>query len=80
MLGAVVLLSSGGVARAIDLNRLVMPGPLIAAHARWEGQCSECHRPLDRTSQDALCLDCHEEQREDQENGVGFHGRAAAVR
>jgi hypothetical protein len=69
-----------GDAAAVDLDRLIMPGPVIAAHAEWEGQCGKCHQPLDRVGQDVLCLDCHEEQREDQENGTGFHGRSAAVR
>jgi hypothetical protein len=79
LLGCVTAAAIGRDAAAIDLDRLVMPGPVIAAHARWETQCNECHRPLDRGGQDALCLDCHEEQREDQRTRTGFHGRSAAV-
>lgn len=79
-LGGMVMITLGGDAVAVDLDRLIMPGPVIAAHERWESQCSECHRPLARIRQDDLCLECHEEQRHDLDAGTGFHGRAAAVR
>ena len=74
------VVAAAGDARAFDFDRLLMPGPVIAAHERWEGKCSECHRPLDRGTQDELCLGCHEEERTDLAKGLGFHGHSEAVR
>jgi len=72
-------LVGSGSASAIDLDRLVMPGPLIEAHARFESECSKYHRPLERGGQDALCLDCHDDVDADRKAGRGFHGRSPAV-
>jgi len=61
-------------ASAIDVERLVMPGPVIEGHAKYESECSKCHRPLSRTTQRSLCLDCHEKVAEDVKGKKGFHG------
>ncbi|MGH0028728.1 MAG: cytochrome c3 family protein [Myxococcota bacterium] len=65
---------------AIDLERLVMPGELAAAHAEFESDCGSCHARFDRSSQDALCLDCHEEVAADRAASTGFHGRVSTSR
>ena len=46
-----VLLASplAPAARAASIEKLIMPGPVSKAHARIEGECSNCH---DRTNRD----------------------------
>lgn len=65
-------------ARAADLESLVMPGPVSAAHADVERDCRKCHASFDRAGENRLCLDCHEEVAADLAGGTGFHGRALA--
>jgi hypothetical protein len=65
-----------GPAGAVELEKLVMPGPVIEGHAEIESECGRCHAPFRAEAQDALCLDCHEEVGEDRRTGAGFHGRA----
>ena len=73
-----VLASSllAGVARAVDFEKLVMPGPVIQGHAEIEGQCSKCHDPFDAHAQRQRCLACHEDVAADLSARSGFHGRA----
>ncbi len=73
-LGLAMLVMSSR-AGAGGLERLVMPGPLAAAHADLEKDCGNCHQPFDRTSQRALCLECHEDVAADLSATRGFHGR-----
>lgn len=63
-------------AHAIDLEKLVMPGPVIGPHADVEAECGRCHAPFASGAQRALCIDCHEEIGKDQAAKRGFHGRA----
>jgi hypothetical protein len=69
---------------AADWGKLVMPGPLVSAHAKWEGECSACHKAFDTSAQRALCLACHEEVAGDlaatDPDRRGFHGRNALAR
>ena len=57
---------------AVDAPRHLAPGPVVAAHARWERDCQACHVPFtpikddtwlstDRTqaAMDAKCAACH---------------------
>jgi len=66
-------------AGAVDFEKLVMPGPVIADHADVEGECRQCHSPFDRAAESGLCIACHEEVSLDIEAGSGFHGRSPAV-
>lgn len=66
-------------ARTATLERLVMPGPVIEAHADVEDTCESCHASFDSSKQDALCLACHEPVADDLDRGTGYHGRAAAA-
>ena len=43
------------------------------SHADFENQCARCHRPLE-TTQDVLCLECHQDIAVQIENGEGTHG------
>jgi len=78
---ALVLAGWGGLegaARAGGLERLVMPGPLAAAHEKAEADCKNCHRAFDGGAEDDLCLACHEPVALDRKAGVGLHGRMRA--
>ena len=61
------------------LNRLVMPGPVAAAHAKFEAQCKSCHVSFKRQSQQTLCLDCHKKVAADLKAHTGFHGKSPKV-
>lgn len=81
VLCVVLVLAIGSVANAafaVDLERLVMPGPVIAGHADIENDCSRCHRPFDAEAQSGLCQDCHEGVAKDVSDDVGLHGRLLA--
>lgn len=67
-------------AQAIDWERLVMPGPVIAGHAKLEQSCKTCHAPFDREEQRGLCLDCHKAVASDITASRGFHGRHQTAR
>jgi hypothetical protein len=73
------LLLVGSRAAAIDFEKLLMPGPVIAGHADIEGDCGRCHAAFEKEAQDPLCLECHSEVGKDLAGKVGFHGRAPGV-
>jgi len=56
-------------------EKLVMPGPLVEAHAQLEKDCTKCHVPFARESQTNLCLACHKEIAADRLARRRFHGR-----
>lgn len=60
-------------------ERIVMPGPVISAHEKYESECSRCHEPFSKKQQSALCRDCHEAVDADMRASRGFHGRAPGV-
>ena len=72
---ATMLVSLPLTVAAATLESLVMPGPVIEAHADIEDQCSSCHDVFDRSAQTRLCLDCHESVGADLAEQTGFHGR-----
>lgn len=59
---------------ADSIERLLMPGPVINGHEKYEDSCSKCHQPLGDVSQTTLCMDCHKEVRKDIHLKQGFHG------
>ena len=59
---------------ASALKKLMMPGKLVAGHAKLEQQCDSCHGDFDDTVQAALCRDCHEDIDSDISLGEGYHG------
>ena len=77
VLAAVYSVSGAGAQNAIE--RMVSPGELISGHAKFEKDCSECHKPFSRSSQNQLCLDCHKELAADVRDKTGFHGRRKDV-
>jgi hypothetical protein len=57
------------------VETLVMPGPVIAGHAKYEQDCGNCHELFSKTAQERLCRDCHKQVAGDIARGEGFHGR-----
>jgi hypothetical protein len=72
-------LSVSTTARALEWESLVMPGEVIAGHAKYERRCGECHAPFRRAVQKDLCLGCHEAVAADLTAGRGYHGRDAEI-
>lgn len=64
---------------AASLESLVMPGKVIAGHAKYEEECKRCHRRFSRGDQKTLCLDCHDKVAADVQDHKGFHGRNGFV-
>jgi len=62
-------------AAAPALERLLMPGAVSSAHAKYEAECSNCHDFANRPAQAQLCANCHEPIRDDLRAGTGLHGR-----
>jgi hypothetical protein len=62
------------------LERLVMPGPVIQGHAKYEDKCEKCHDTAGKKTQTAQCRECHTKVSADIAKGTGFHGRANGVR
>ena len=59
-----------------SLEKLLMPGPLSSAHAKFEENCNNCHLAFSKKSQDKLCLGCHKPIQADRTASTGFHGRS----
>lgn len=70
----------GAHAQLGPLERVILPGPVIAGHAEHESECETCHARFSRGRQRDLCLDCHTEIAEDFETGTGFHSLSPDVR
>ncbi|MEJ2347144.1 MAG: cytochrome C [Gammaproteobacteria bacterium] len=79
-LGLLALLSLPLGTRAADVETLVMPGPLIQGHAKYETQCSRCHAKFSKKRQSTLCLACHKKVAGDIRGGKGYHGRIENIR
>ncbi len=78
---SLLVFSSQVFVYAAPIETLVMPGPVSAAHADIEVECSGCHAAFSKTLQRDLCLSCHDHisVKEDLEAGTGFHGRSETV-
>lgn len=63
---------------AASIEKLLMPGPVIEGHAKYEEKCNSCHESFSKKEQRRLCLDCHKEAAEDVKQRKGLHGRRAA--
>jgi predicted CXXCH cytochrome family protein len=60
-------------------EKLVMPGPLIGAHAELEKTCKSCHEPFAQQSQSGLCMACHKPIAADRQAKRNYHGRHPEV-
>lgn len=70
----VVLLGLAPSAQA-QLETVLAPGKVVAAHAKWEGECAKCHVRGKRDQQDGRCIECHKEVGQDILGKTGLHGR-----
>lgn len=59
-------------------NKLLMPGEVIAGHAKDEEDCEKCHKKFDKAAQSTLCVDCHKQVGKDIAEKRGYHGRLEA--
>ena len=76
---SLVLILACGSALAQDMSikqRILMPGPVIEGHAKFEAQCDDCHASFEKSGMTTLCLDCHDEIRADRKSREGFHGQS----
>jgi len=73
VLAGLGLLASGVLAQGLE--SVLRPGDVIAGHAKWEDDCSQCHVRFDRAAQDRLCMDCHKDVGQDVRDRTGYHGR-----
>ena len=64
-----------GPAHAQGIESVISPGKMSRPHARYEGDCAQCHVRFDRKGQDRLCMDCHKEVGADFRAHTGYHGR-----
>jgi hypothetical protein len=62
---------------ADTLESLLMPGPVIKAHEKYEDKCDQCHDTSDNKMQGQLCVQCHDHENilDDLSDKTGFHGR-----
>jgi hypothetical protein len=63
------------VAQADTVESVIMPGKVIAGHAKLETDCKQCHVRFNRSAQSGLCLDCHKDVARDVITKQGYHGR-----
>lgn len=65
----------GTSAWADNVETVLMPGQVIEGHAKWEEECTKCHKRFDKAAMNTLCQDCHKDIRKDVEQKQGSHGR-----
>jgi hypothetical protein len=73
-LAAILCLSAWQAGAQSLFDRLVMPGPLVEGHAKYEKDCKNCHEAFAKASQTRLCLTCHKDIAADREAKRGLHG------
>lgn len=74
LLFAGLVLACAMQARADSVNDLLLPGPVIQGHAKYESDCASCHKQFDKLAQSGLCKDCHKEIKKDIADKQGYHG------
>lgn len=70
-----LLLLTISTASAQTIERALMPGELIAGHAKYEEECANCHQRFDKSAQTRLCMDCHKDIGNDVRNKKRLHGK-----
>lgn len=64
-----------GAAAAQSIEKVLMPGAVIAGHAKYEQECEQCHQRFDKKAQSRLCLDCHKDIARDIAGKLRLHGK-----
>jgi len=72
-------LSSSNAGPLDKLERLVMPGKLSVGHAKYEKDCTNCHKRFEKGAQNDLCLDCHKLVAKDVLAMKGLHGNITNI-
>lgn len=72
ILAACLLLAGNAAAQSIE--KVLMPGEVIAGHAKYEQDCKQCHQRFDKAAQTKLCLDCHKDVGADIRSKSRLHG------
>jgi hypothetical protein len=72
-MGILMLMAAPVWAQTVE--SALMPGQVIEGHAKWEEDCTKCHKRFDKAAQNTLCQDCHKDIRVDIEQKRGSHGR-----
>ena len=74
------IMLTASASNADSLKSLLMPGPVIKAHEKYEQECDQCHDTSDKAKQGKLCMQCHDHKNilEDVNKKSGFHGRLPA--
>lgn len=70
-----LLLPLAAIAQVGDVEKALMPGSVVAGHAKYEQQCDKCHKRFDKAAQSRLCLDCHTDTAADIRGKTRLHGR-----
>ncbi|MCP4903711.1 MAG: cytochrome C [bacterium] len=70
-----LMLACATPSRAIDWERMLLPGLLVAGHEEFEKDCTSCHQAFEGDAQRSLCLACHDLVADDLRLNEGFHGR-----
>jgi len=76
---AVLLVCAPAAHSQTVIEKLVSPGALSTAHARFETNCKSCHAAFDKSSQNRMCNDCHKPVAADVAQHKGFHGKNPKV-
>ena len=79
-MAALLMISHASSGRAAGIEKLLMPGPVSAAHAKIEGRCEACHDRRNRERESSLCLACHKDVAANLSAATGFHGRLRGAR
>lgn len=74
-IGIFAMLLTLGSTHAQTIEKALMPGEVIAGHARYELECDKCHQKFDKAAQTRLCLDCHKDIAADVAAKRRLHGR-----
>ena len=73
----ICLIINSNIAKSDSLESLLMPGPVVSSHAKYEEECDQCHDTSDKEAQVKLCISCHAHKniKSDIESVSGYHGR-----
>ena len=80
LLIGVIMLLSPLQAYADSYEELLMPGPVVKGHAKYESECTKCHVLFKKGGQNEKCLACHKPVGIDLKKRKGFHGRNSKVK
>ena len=76
----IYLLALSTNVNADSFESLIMPGPVIEGHKKYEEDCKQCHNIFNKKEQNSLCLKCHKDINKDIENDMGYHGKYSLVK